>query len=152
MLQVCWCWGHWSGKARTQWGEGSASPLGSVEAVCTAQRGVRACHAAVHAAKVGESPPLFLLLQLPACIQQGLLHPCSAEAGPVRRVVAWGTVGEGGVPAVHAGVGAQRLCGGPPGAGVAIAAGQGAIPWPSLDRHLLDGVSLLYVVNIFEEV
>lgn len=152
MLQVCWCWGHWSGKARTQWGEGSASPLGSVEAVCTAQRGVRACHAAVHAAKVGESPPLFLLLQLPACIQQGLLHPGSAEAGPVRRVVAWGTVGEGGVPAVHAGVGAQRLCGGPPGAGVAIAAGQGAIPWPSLDRHLLDGVSLLYVVNIFEEV
>lgn len=126
--------------------------MGSVKAVCTAERGVGACYAAVHAPQVGESPPLFLLLQLPACIQQGLLHPGSAEAGSLRCVVAWGTVGEGGVPTVHACVGAQRLCGSPPGAGIAIATGQGAIAWPALNRHLLDSVSLLYVVNIFEEV
>lgn len=67
-------------------------------------------------------------------------------------MVAWGTVGVRGMPAVHAGIGAERLCGGPPGASVAIATGQRAIAWPALDRHLLDSVPLLYVVNIFEEV
>lgn len=54
--------------------------------------------------------------------------------------------------AVLAGVGAQGLCGGPPGACVAVPPGERPVAGPALTGHLLDGVALLNVVDILEEV
>ena len=55
--------------------------------------------------------------------------------------------------AVHAHVGAEGLGGGPPGPRVAVAAaGQRAVAGTALDGHAFDGVALLDVVDILEEV
>lgn len=54
--------------------------------------------------------------------------------------------------AVHAGVGAERLSGGPPGARVSVATWKRAITWAPLHWHLLNSVALFNIIDILEEV